>query len=186
MQVWLVGVTVAVLFLAWCVVVFTGNAGPDPAKWLLHESGFYALVYLSATLAVSPLARVVKKPTLVLWRRPLGLAGFVVACAHLLIYTTVYQGLLWAAILEDIAKRPYILIGFAAWLMLVPLAATSTRVARRRMGSAWAKLHRLVYVLVPLAILHQGLAQKADLGQTLLFSAFVACFLIERMVRAHR
>lgn len=186
MPVPVVSLAVLLLAVAGTFAIAFGKSGPDPAKWLLHETGFYALCFLVATLGVSPVARAVRKPILVLWRRPLGLAGFFVASAHVVVYATVYQGLLFAAIMEDIAKRPYILVGLLAWLMLIPLAATSTRYARRRMGPAWARLHRTVYVIVPIAVVHQGMAQKADMGQTLLFLAITGCFLIERVVRAHR
>lgn len=168
----------------WCVA--TGEAGPDPAKWLLHQTGFFALAFLVATLSVSTLARALRRPHWVLWRRPVGLASFAAASAHVFVYLTFYQGLSWSAVLDDVGKRPYIIIGLAAWLLLLPLAVTSTRTARRRMGNAWSRLHRTVYLIVPLAILHQGMAQKADLAETLIFSAFTVCFLIERAVRARR
>lgn len=155
-------------------------AGPDPAKWLLHQTGFWALVFLCATLAVSTLRRLLQRPALLRWRRATGLAAFAVASSHLLVYLTVFHGLALAPVLDDITKRPYIMIGAAAWLLLVPLAVTSTRKMQRRLGARWAQLHRCIYVIVPLAIVHQGMAQKADLGQTLIFSALVACFLIER------
>lgn len=164
--------------------IATGGAGPDPAKWLLHQSGFWALVLLCATLAVSTLRRLLARPQIIRWRRPLGLAGFTVACVHLLVYLTVFHGLDWAAIADDITRRAYIIIGVVAWLLLLPMALTSTRAARRSLGERWTAIHRAIYVLVPLGVLHQGLAQKADLGQTLVFSALAACFLIERVLAA--
>lgn len=168
------------------VVVGSGNSGPDPAKWLLHQSGFYALCFLVMTLAVSPLSRTLRVPKVVLWRRPVGLAGFFFATIHVVVYVSFYQAFLLSAIVDDIAKRPYILIGFFAWILLIPLAATSTRRARRSMGMAWNTLHRCVYIIIPLAIIHQGMAQKADVGQTLIFLALAGCFLIERAVRTDK
>ncbi|MFZ5722061.1 MAG: sulfite oxidase heme-binding subunit YedZ [Pseudomonadota bacterium] len=164
--------------------IAAGDAGPDPAKWLLHQTGFWALVFLVATLAVSTLRRLLRRPTLALWRRPVGLAAFAIATSHLLVYLTVFHGLDVAAILDDVTKRLYIMIGFAAWLLLLPMAFTSTRTARRRLGDRWVAIHRAIYLIVPLGVLHQGMAQKADLGQTLVFSALVACFLIERRLAA--
>ena len=178
-----VSAAVFAVFGGLALVLLQGNSGPDPAKWLLHQTGFFALALLVATLAVSPLMRVLRKPLLVLWRRPLGLAGFLFASVHVLVYVSVYQGFALAEIIDDVVKRPYILFGLLSWLLLVPLAMTSTRAARRRMGQLWARLHRAVYVIVPLGILHQGMAQKADVGQTVLFAAFAGCFLIERMLR---
>ena len=167
----------AILF-ALLLIVFRGNAGPDPAKWLLHQSGIAAIVFLVATLSVSTIARAARNPTLVLWRRPIGLSSFFFATTHVAVYAVLYQGLLWSAIVEDVLKRPYIIIGAVAWLMLLSLAITSTRRARRRMGRWWTMLHRTVYVIVPLAILHQGFAQKADISQTLVFLLVSGCFLI--------
>lgn len=177
---------VAIWFAFSVATIAFGYAGPDPAKWFLHESGFVALASLVATISVSPIARAMRRPAIVMWRRPLGLSAFVLSSTHLLVYVTVYQGFLLSAMLDDVVKRPYILIGLAAWLLLVPLAATSSRQARRRLGNAWTRLHRTVYAIVLLAIAHQAMAQKADLGQTLIFSALAGCFLIERMVRAGR
>lgn len=179
-----VGFLLAALALLAGFRIATDAVGPDPAKWLLHQTGFWALIFLSATLAVSTLRRLFGKPLLVRWRRPLGLAGFAVATAHVLVYVTVFHGLELAPMLDDISKRPYIMVGMAAWLLLLPLALTSTRGARRRLGGRWTLLHRAVYVIVPLAVLHQGMAQKADLGQTLIFSALVVCFLSERWLAA--
>lgn len=165
--------------------VAAGHSGPDPAKWLLHQVGFFALVFLVATLAVSTLRRLLGKPVLVKWRRPIGLAAFAIATAHVLVYVTIYQGFALSPIIEDIGKRPYIMIGFLAWLLLLPLAFTSTTSARRRLGNTWTKLHRAIYVIVPLAILHQGMAQKADLAQTAVFFLLTGCFLIERLLDAN-
>ncbi len=161
-------------------LIGTDHAGPDPAKWLLHKAGFWTLVFLCLTLAMSTLRRLLGKPVFIAWRRPLGLAAFALACSHLLVYLTVYQGLDMPTILGDLGKRPYIMIGMAAWLLLLPMALTSTRHARRRLGARWTTIHRAIYLVVPLAIVHQGMAQKADLSQTLVFSAFAGCFLIER------
>lgn len=180
----LISLLVLALGLSAGFAIATDDVGPDPAKWLLHQTGFWALIFLSATLAVSTARRLLGKPVLARWRRPVGLAAFAVATGHVLVYVTVFHGLALAPILDDISKRPYIMIGMAGWLLLVPLALTSTRGARRRLGVRWTQLHRLVYVIVPLAILHQGMAQKADLGQTLIFSALAVCFLIERRLAA--
>lgn len=160
--------------------IYLDRVGPDPAKWLLHKAGFWALVFLCLTLSMSTLRRLLRKPVFIAWRRPIGLAAFALVCAHLLVYLTVYRGLDFNAIADDIGKRSYIMIGMAAWLLLVPMAWTSTRAARRRLGARWTTIHRAIYFVVPMGILHQGMAQKADLGQTIIFSAFAGCFLIER------
>lgn len=166
--------------------IYQETAGPDPAKWLLHESGFWGLIFLLLTLAVSPASRIVRMPRWVSWRRPLGLAAFFVVTVHVLVYATAYQGFDWNRIVEEIGRRRYILLGLLAWVLLIPLAATSTRNARVRLGSAWKKLHRLVYVVLPITVAHQGMAQKADLSLTVIFSAILAVFFLERAANARR
>lgn len=172
------GVILLALLAGWWIAV--DAVGPDPAKWLLHRSGLWALILLVATLAVSTLRRATGYAPLMRWRRPVGLAAFALATTHLVVYLTVFHGLDVAAILDDITKRLYIVIGVAAWLLLLPMALTSTRSARRKLGNRWVALHRVIYVIVPLGVVHQGLAQKADLDQTIVFSAVIGCFLIER------
>lgn len=182
---WVIAASVAMCgWLVFCVA--SGRGSPDPAKWLLHEAGFIALCMLIATLAVSPLRRVTQRPAVAAWRRPFGLAAFAFVCLHVLTYGTVYQGFAWKPILDDVAKRPYILLGLFSFTLLLPMAVTSTRDMRRRLRRRWKQIHRAIYVLVPFAIVHQGMAQKADLGQTLIFSALAGCFLAERAFSALR
>lgn len=170
------------LFSAGLWLAASGRAGPDPAKWLLHQSGFVALCLLVITIAMASLRRALAMPWLLRWRRAFGLAAFVVASAHVTIYVALYQALDFSAIGDDVVKRPYIIIGLAAWLLLVPLALTSTARMRRGMGAHWYALHRLVYVAVAFAIVHQGMAQKADLAVTLAFVALFAVLLAEKFV----
>lgn len=165
----------------WCVKTVTGGTGPDPAKWLLHQTGEAALLLLLATLAVSTFRRMTGGRLSLRWRRPIGIAAFVIALLHVLVYAIPYQGLSWQAIVDDLAERPYIWIGATAFVLLLPMALTSTNTMRRRVGAGWwQRIHRALYVIVPLVILHQGMAQKADMGKTLVFSAIAVCFLIER------
>lgn len=177
-----VGIVCAVL----AVLLVEGRGGPDPAKWLLHQCGFVALCALVASLAVTPLRRRLRAPSLAAWRRPVGLAAFFLVALHVVVYATVYQGFAWHPVLDDVVRRPYILLGALAFLLLVPMAMTSTRRMQRRLGRRWNTLHRAIYFVVPLAIVHQGMSQKADLGETLVFSAFAGCFLVERAVFALR
>jgi sulfoxide reductase heme-binding subunit YedZ len=178
------GLLLLALIAGWRIV--SADAGPDPAKWLLHQAGFWALILLCATLAISTSRRISGKASLMRWRRPLGLAAFSAASAHVLVYLTVFHGLDVAAIVDDIARRKYIMVGAAAWVLLLPMALTSTRASRRKLGARWTTIHRAIYIIVPLAVIHQGMAQKADLGQTIIFSTIVACFLIERWWAARR
>lgn len=180
-------VAAGVAVLAACLVwqAQSGSGGPDPAKWVLHQTGFWALLLLVLTLCVSPLRRLLGKGALLRWRRPVGLAAFVLGLLHLLVYVFLYQAMDVSAIAEDIGKRPYIVIGVLAWLVLLALALTSTQSARRRMGRQWLRLHRLVYVALVLGVLHHGMAQKADLGEVLAFAAAALLLFAERL-RARR
>lgn len=174
---------VFLLFAAGLWLAASGHAGPDPAKWLLHQSGFIALCLLLATIAAASLRRACRMPWLLRWRRALGIAAFVVASTHVVVYVALYQALDVAAIGDDVVKRPYIMVGLASWLLLLPLAATSTARMRRNMGAArWYALHRLVYIVIALAIIHQGMAQKADLAVTLAFVALFAALLAEKFL----
>lgn len=176
------------LIISLCVLAFLAGlgafvvldaVGPDPVQWLLHTMGVAAVVTLLATLAVSTVRRVLHKPALLRWRRPIGLAAFALATLHVLLYL-LYQGFAIGPIVEDVLKRPYIMIGMTTWLLLLPLAMTSTHAMQRRLGVRWVQLHRVIYLLVPLAIWHQGMAQKADISQTLFFALLLAGFLHER------
>lgn len=178
------GFIVSLCVLVWIAVlgVFVARdaVGPDPAQWLLHKMGIAAIVTLLATLSISTLRRATHKPALLRWRRPIGLAAFALATLHVSLYL-LYQGFDPGPIIDDVLKRPYIMIGMTAWLLLLPLALTSTHKMQRRLGVRWVQLHRVIYLLIPLAVWHQGMAQKADLGQTLFFALLLAGLLLERV-----
>lgn len=156
-----------------------GGLGLNPQSRLLHVSGLSAVVLLLATLAVTPLRRasvwVARMAAvrfgrrladwngLVRLRRALGLWAFFYASLHMGLYAVLDVGLQWAELCEDLLQRPFIAAGLLAWLLLVPLAATSTQAAMRRLGRRWALLHRGVYVAAVLALLHfWGQAKRGD------------------------
>jgi methionine sulfoxide reductase heme-binding subunit len=141
-------------------------------------------VLLLATLAVTPVRRVTGWNRLAPFRRTLGLFAFFYATLHFVTYLVLDQFFAIGPVLEDIAKRPFITAGFGALLLLVPLAATSTRGWIRRLGRDWMRLHRLVYVAAGLAVLHfyWKRSAKADVGEPLLFAAVLAGLLAARLV----
>ena len=136
--------------------------GANPIEALLHLTGRWALVFLLITLAVTPIRRVSRWNRIVKIRRPLGLFAFFYLCLHLCTYVGLDQLFAMEYIVEDVIERPYITVGFAAFLLLVPLAMTSTRGWIRRLGRRWQRLHRLVYPATALGILHFYWQVKAD------------------------
>jgi sulfoxide reductase heme-binding subunit YedZ len=128
--------------------------GTDPVAQLEHRSGDWTLRLLLATLAITPLRMLTRQNWLVRYRRMLGLFAFFYASVHLSIYLIVDLGGFWSQIFTEIAKKPYITVGFAAWLMMIPLAITSTKGMIRRLGRNWQRLHRLVYLIGLCGVLH--------------------------------
>ena len=139
--------------LLWAAVF--DQLGPNPAEALIRGTGDWTLRWLCVVLAVTPVRVLFKLPALARWRRTLGLTVFVYAVLHLLCYAWLDMGLDWTDIAHDIAKRPFILVGFAATVLLLLLAATSFQRAQRWLGAKrWQALHRAVYAVAVLAILH--------------------------------
>lgn len=158
--------------------------GADPMRYLEQSLGLWALRFLIATLAVTPL-RQLFSINLLRYRRALGLLAFYYALLHLVTYTVLDQGLDFAAIGADIVKRPYITIGMATFVILVPLALTSNNAAIRRLGGqAWARLHRLVYLAAIGAALHFLLVVKSWPMEPMVYAAIVAVLLGYRLVRS--
>ena len=131
-----------------------GTLGPDPVAQLEHATGIWALRILLVTLAITPLRALTGWNALIRYRRMLGLFAFFHASVHLAIYLVVDLGGFWSQILTEIAKKPFITVGFLAWLLMIPLAITSTKRMIRRLGRRWQMLHRLVYASGLLAVLH--------------------------------
>ena len=164
----------------------SGGLGADPVAEIEHRLGIWALRFLMLTLAITPLRQLTQQPVLVRFRRMLGLYAFFYATLHLAAYLMLDLRGYWAQIFEEIAKRPYITVGFAAWLLLVPLAITSTQAAIRRLGRNWARLHRLVYAVGVLAVLHFWWLVKSDVREPALYAAILAALLAWRLVRSLR
>jgi len=157
--------------------VFLDALGPDPVAAITHATGDWALRILLACLALTPLRRLLGQAWPIRFRRLAGLYAFFYASLHLATYLVLDLGQYWTQILEDIVKRPYITVGFAAWLLLVPLALTSTRGWMRRLGRRWGQLHRLVYAVAALAVLHFLWLVKSDLREPLVYAAVLALLL---------
>ena len=154
-----------------------GQLGPDPAKALILFTGSWALNFLLLTLLVSPLRRWLGRPSLIRYRRMLGLFCFFYASLHALSVATYLLGWDWAVFQEELRERPYMLVGFAAWLTLLPLALTSNRYSLKKLGRRWAKLHKLVYLSLGLAVLHLVWLIRSDYLEAALY-VLAAIFLL--------
>lgn len=171
----------ALLMLAGAFGIAGQRLGTDPVEDLLLTCGKTALNLLCLTLTVTPLSKIAHWPQLLRIRRMLGLFVFFYAALHFTVYLVLDRSLDAAMIIKDIAKRPYITIGFTALLLLLPLAATSTRGMMRRLGRRWQKLHRLVYVIAILAVWHYYWQVKRDVTEPLIYAAIVATLLAYRV-----
>jgi sulfoxide reductase heme-binding subunit YedZ len=173
--------------LAWQIrleaLTGSGGLGADPVAEIEHRLGLWALRLLMLTLAITPLRQLTGQAVLLRFRRLLGLYVFFYATLHLGAYLVLDLRGYWAQIFEEIAKRPYITVGFLAWLLLVPLAATSTTAAIRRLGRNWARLHKLAYAVGVLAVLHFWWLVKSDVREPALYAAILATLLGWRLVR---
>lgn len=176
--VWLAGALPAALLIA---AVAGNRLGVDPVKALEHELGLWALRFLLASLAVTPLMRLGLR--LMKFRRALGLLGFFYVLAHFAVWIALDMGLRWGQIAEDLWKRPYILVGFAGLLMLIPLAVTSSDGALRRMGAAaWRRLHRLAYPAIALGAVHFVMIGKVWTAESLIYLAITGGLLAVRLL----
>jgi sulfoxide reductase heme-binding subunit YedZ len=174
--------------LAWllCGVFgwFGESLGADPVKKLEHEFGKTALNFLLLTLLVTPVKHLAGLPHVLRLRRMLGLFAFFYVVLHFTVYLVLDLELNFRTLFADIAKRPYITIGFAALLMLIPLAVTSTNRMMRRLGRRWQKLHRLIYVIAVLGVWHFYWQVKRDVREPLIYAGILAVLLSYRWVRA--
>lgn len=151
--------------------------GAEPVKELVHFYGDWVLRFLIATLLITPVRRITGWNWLQKYRRRFGLIAFTYACLHLLSYVFVDIQLDWSILLGDFTKRWYIIIGMAAFAMLVALAVTSTAAAVRRLGKRWVVLHRLVYAIVVLGTLHFWMSVKSDIREPALYGLIFAVLL---------
>jgi sulfoxide reductase heme-binding subunit YedZ len=161
--------------------VWNDALGADPIAEITHRTGDWALRLLLIALAVTPVRRITGWQVLARFRRLFGLYAFFYASLHLATYLVLDLGGYWQQLLEDVVKRPYITVGFAAWLLLLPLALTSTQGMMRRLGRRWTTLHRSVYAIGVLAVLHYLWLVKADRTEPLIYAAILALLLLARV-----
>lgn len=162
------------------------SLGADPIAYLTHQTGDWAAYCLGASLAMTPLRRLSGWAPWIRLRRLLGLFAFFYASLHLGVYAALDLGFDLSHLWADIVKRPYITVGFSAWLLLLPLAITSTRGMIRRLGRRWGQLHRAVYLIGVLVVLHYAWLVKADLTWPIVFGVVFAVLMVLRWWPAAR
>jgi len=164
---------------------YANTIGANPVEFVTWSTGDWTLYFLCITLAITPLRRLTKWNWLVRLRRMVGLFAFFYAVLHFMTYLWLDQEFDVTGMLYDIAKRPFILVGFTAFVLLIPLAVTSTNGMVKRLGAKnWQWLHRLIYVIAPLGILHFWWmkAGKHNFQQPIIFGTIVAALLLLRVI----
>ncbi|OLU31165.1 sulfoxide reductase heme-binding subunit YedZ [Pseudomonas sp. PA15(2017)] len=174
-------VLIAVWPLYWLYQAWSFALGPDPGKVLLERLGLGALILLLITLSMTPLQKLSGWSGWMAVRRQLGLWCFAYGALHLAAYAVFILGLDWSQLGVELRKRPYIIVGAIALFGLLLLALTSNRHSQRRLGKSWKKLHRLVYLILPLALLHMLWIVRADLQEWTVYAVIGAALLVLRI-----
>ncbi len=172
--------------IPFCVLVYngvTGNLTANPIKEITHFTGEWALNFLLITLSITPLRTLTRKNALIRFRRMLGLFAFFYACLHFSTYLVLDQFFDWDEIVRDVAKRPYITVGFTAFVLLIPLAVTSTNKMVQRLGNNWRRLHSLIYPVAVLVIFHYLWLVKADILPPVIYGLILCLLLALRSPR---
>lgn len=164
----------------------TGSLGANPVEAIQDRFGIWGLRFILIALAVTPLRKVSGWNWLARFRRMLGLFAFFYVLMHFLTWLFLDQGLLFSAIIEDILERPFITIGFAALVLLLAMAATSTAGLRRRMGTRWQQLHYSVYAVGILGVWHFWWQVKLDTSEPAVYAAILAALLGYRIYGIYR
>lgn len=160
--------------------------GANPVEFVIRSLGTWTLVFLMLTLSMTPLRMLSGMNWPIQVRRILGLTVFFYACLHLLAYIGLDQWFEWHAIAGDIVKHPYILVGFTGFLMLIPLAATSNQYMIKKLRGRWKALHRLVYPIGVLAVLHYWWLVKKDVREPLVYAVILVLLFAVRIVYRYR
>ena len=167
--------TIPMLRLIW--LGFQEDLTANPIEFLERSTGFWALMILLATLTLTPIRIITGRAWPLQMRRMLGLWMFFYACCHVIIYVWLDFAFLWADIVKDIAKHPRILVGFAAFVLTIPLASTSNQAMMKRLGQHWKPLHQSVYVIAILSIVHFWWLVKIDIREPMFYAVVLAILL---------
>lgn len=168
------------------VLALIDALGANPVEFIIRSLGAWALTFLLFTLAITPLRKLTGANWLVQLRRMAGLYAFFYALLHMAAYVGLDQWFDWQAIGKDIVKHPFILAGFSSFVLLIPLAVTSTNAMMKRLKKNWQKLHTLVYPIAVLGVLHYFWLVKKDITQPLVYAVILAMLLGVRLIRRQR
>ncbi len=177
LQWWFVFLACLVPLSIQVVGVIQNSLGPDPVAVVLEQLGRWAMYFLWITLAITPIRKLFKWHKLAKYRRMLGLYCLFYASLHFLVFLALIVVWDWRLIIEELSERPYITVGFAGFLLLVPLGVTSFKFMMRRMGRNWMRLHRLVYVIAVLVLLHFWWQLRSDLTEGVVMAVLLLLLL---------
>lgn len=190
---------IAVHVYAWSAIVhilfdfITGTISPNPIQDLEQRTGRHAITLLVLSFACTPLNTLFRWSELLKRRRALGLYAFMYVTIHILIFINLDYGLAWSLIVQTVFEKPYIVVGLISFLMLIPLAATSFDIWKKRLGKNWKRLHQMVYLIAPLAVLHYAWGKKGDffalqgeILRPLIYAVIVILLLIVRIPAVRR
>lgn len=175
-------------FLRWFYLGYTDGLTANPVEFITRSSGFWTLVMLLLTLAVTPIRQILDQPALVRLRRMLGLFAFFYVTLHMLTWVVLDRNLDLSSMITDVLDRTFIFVGMAAFLLMVPLALTSTNGWMRRLGMNWTRLHKSIYLIGVLGIVHFWLmrAGKNNFSEPILYGTLLFVLLLWRVARAWR
>ena len=168
-------------FLLISYKIFFNKLGPEPVKEITHFTGEWTLIFICLTLSMSPLKKFTNSTIWVSFRRMLGLFVFFYASLHLLTYVGIDYRFSWQPIFDDVVKKKYIFVGFAAWVLLIPLTITSSQKMVLLLKQNWKKLHRLIYVIAILGSLHFILLSKTIYFKPLIYFVLITILLVLRI-----
>ena len=182
---WTKVVVFAACLVPLAILVWRGVQGDltaDPIAFITHRTGDWTLRFLVITLAITPLRKLLHLPQLIRFRRMMGLFAFFYVCLHFTTWIWLDKNFIWPELWKDVLKRPFITVGFTGLVLLIPLAITSTAGWIRRLGGKrWQALHRLVYVVAVLGIIHYYWLVKSDVRKPLFYGALLAILLAWRL-----
>ena len=165
---------------------YTGNLGANPIEVITHWTGDSIIIFLLITLTVTPVRKLTGWNDAIKFRRMLGLFAFFYACLHFTTYIWLDQFFDFPGMIKDVAKRPFITVGFTSFVLLIPLALTSTAAMVRRLGKRWQKLHRLIYITASGGVIHYWWLVKKDIRWPLTYGVILAVLLFFRLAMRWR